>query len=166
MTTAVAMARNSKREGWAAPIIAGGLTAGALDIGYAILMTYANGRDPSNMLRAIAGGLFGPDAFQGGAPMAATGLALHFLMTLLMAAIFVAAIRAGLSSIRNYPLLSGPLYGSGIYLVMQQVVLPLSRLPLPDPRPPINFLDLAVHMFLVGLPIALAAQRLGPKKGN
>ncbi|MBA3677188.1 MAG: hypothetical protein H0W74_07265 [Sphingosinicella sp.] len=161
---AAATSRTSGGNGWGLPILAGGLAAGALDISYAVLMTLSAGRDPAAMLRAISGGLFGLEAFQGGALMSVAGLALHFAMTLMMAAIFAAAIRAGLRSLRDYPLLSGPLYGAGVYLVMQQVVLPLSRLPLPDPRAPINFLDLAVHMFLVGLPIALAAHALAPKR--
>jgi hypothetical protein len=86
---------------------------------------------------------------------------MHFAMALLIAAIFIIAAGKDATAIRDYPWLSGPLFGVGVYLVMQQVVLPLSRVPLPSPRPPINFPDLAAHMFLVGLPIALAAGRWG-----
>lgn len=166
MTTAI-VSRSTYTNGWTLPILVGGLVAGALDIIYALFSTYLKGGDPSTILRAIASGIFGSAAFEGGTPMAVTGMALHFLMTLLMAATFLAAIRLGLSSLRNYPLLSGPLYGVGIYFVMQQVVLPLSSLPMRDPRPPIDFTGLAVHMFLVGLPIALAAHRwFAPRNGH
>ena len=155
--TATALPARWMTNRWTAAVAVGGLAAGALDMAYALGSVAAKGRDPTNVLRAIASGIFGRDAFHGGAAMAALGLTLHFLMTLVMAWTFVAAIRGGLASLRRYPLMSGPLYGAGIYLVMQEVVLPLSRVPLRDPRPPINFMDLAVHMFLVGLPIALAA---------
>jgi MFS superfamily sulfate permease-like transporter len=165
MTTAI-VSRSTNSNDWTRPVLVGGLTAGALDIIYALSASFLKGGDPSNVLRAIASGIFGRPAFEGGASMAMTGLALHFLMALLIAAIFLAAIRFGLSSLRNYPLLSGPLYGVGIYFVMQQMVLPLSNVPMRDPRPPIDFTGLAVHMFLVGLPIALAAHRwAAPKNG-
>jgi hypothetical protein len=154
---AAAAPATSKMNGCTAAALAGGLTAGLFDIVYAVGSAAARGGDPTNILLAISSGILGADAFSGGAAVATLGLALHFMMTLIMAWIFLIATRLGLGSISQYPLLSGPLYGVGIYFIMQQVVLPLSRVPLRDPRPPINFLDLAVHMFLVGLPIALAA---------
>jgi hypothetical protein len=58
---------------------------------------------------------------------------------------------------------SGPLYGLAIFLVMTFVVVPLSATARPDgpmgrlaPRLD-NLLDLGSHLFLVGLPIAMAA---------
>jgi len=51
-------------------------------------------------------------------------------------------------------------YGAGIYAVMNYVVLPLSRVP-PRPAPALIVwtTGLLVHIFLIGVPIALAARR-------
>src|SRR3990170_5492330 len=118
--------------GSALAVVAGGLTAGVLDILYAFASAATRGHSPEIVLQFVASGLLGPAAFSLGFGAAAAGLALHLLMTLGMAAIFAAAVHAGLHSLRHSPLLAGPLYGVGIYFVMQQVVLPLSRVPLPD----------------------------------
>src|SRR5207245_10240451 len=69
------------------PIVVGGLTAGALDATTA-LITYGWG-----MPRAIAGGLLGPTAFQGGTGTWILGLLLHFFITVCAAAAYWLASR-------------------------------------------------------------------------
>jgi hypothetical protein len=58
------------------------------------------------------------------------------------------------------PVPCGLLYGLFIYAFMNYVVIPLSAAPFRMPFPPPMLLSgLLVHLFLVGLPIALAASR-------
>ncbi len=58
------------------------------------------------------------------------------------------------------PALSGALFGVLVFLAMRLVVLPLSAFPHPVSFKPLSAgLDLLSHMFLFGLPIALAAAR-------
>jgi hypothetical protein len=58
------------------------------------------------------------------------------------------------------PVVSGIVYGLGIYLAMNFVVIPLSRIgPRPLPAAIVTITGLLVHMFLIGTPIALAARR-------
>jgi uncharacterized membrane protein YagU involved in acid resistance len=141
-------------------IVLGGLVAGAFDITYAIVFSYLRrGVPPSRVLQSVASGLLGSDAYQGGAPTAALGLALHFFIALVAAAIYVFASRY-LPVLVRRPVLAGAAYGVAIYVFMNWVVLPLSRFG-PKPFPPLVVLatGLLVHMFLIGVPIAFAARR-------
>ena len=141
-------------------ILLGGLVAGAFDITYAVVFSYLRrGVPPSRVLQSVASGLLGPEAYDGGAPTAALGLALHFFIALVAAAVFVLASRY-LPALVRRPILAGAVYGVAIYVFMNWVVIPLSPIG-PKPFPPLIVLatGLLVHMFLIGVPIALAARR-------
>ncbi|MEK6335656.1 MAG: hypothetical protein AABM67_11955 [Acidobacteriota bacterium] len=60
---------------------------------------------------------------------------------------------------RRISVICGILYGLCVYLVMNFVVLPLSALPFKMPYPwPSVVGGLLIHMFGIGLPIALAVR--------
>jgi hypothetical protein len=141
-------------------VVLGGLVAGAFDITYAIVFSYLRrGVLPSRVLQSVASGLLGPAAYDGGTPTAALGLGLHFFIALVAAAIYVFASQY-LPALVRRPVLIGAVYGFGIYVFMNWVVLPLSRIgPRPFPRWDTLVTGLLVHMFLIGVPIALAASR-------
>lgn len=141
-------------------VVLGGLVAGAFDITYAVVFSYLRrGVAPSRVLQSVASGLLGPAAYDGGAPVAALGLGLHFFIALVAAAVYVFASQY-LSVLVRRPVLMGAVYGFGIFVVMNWVVLPLSRIgPRPFPRWDTLVTGLIVHMFLIGVPIALAARR-------
>ena len=156
--------RVDHRAGWLRWLIIGALVAGTLDILYAIGFSYArSGVAPSRILKSVAAGAFGGAAFEGGAGMAAAGLGFHFLNAFLItAAFFLVASR--LPSLRRRPILIGALYGLFVYGVMNYVVIPLSAIgPRPLPPTAVWVTGVLVHMFLIGVPIALAArQAFGP----
>ena len=139
-------------------VLAGGLTAATLDIVYAFTFFGFRGVDPVRILQSIASGLLGKASYQGGAGSAAMGLALHYAIALVMAAVYVAASRV-LPMLNRRPWLWGPLYGIGCYLVMNYVVLLLRFGPKPTPHIEVLLGGVAIHMFGVGLPIALFAAR-------
>jgi uncharacterized membrane protein YagU involved in acid resistance len=142
-------------------ILAGGAIGGALDIAYAIGFNAWRGMAPEKLLQVVASGLLGEAAFDGGAATAALGLALHFLMSWLIATIFYAGSRHVPLLVRR-PVLGGALFGIGVFLVMRLVVLPLSAFPYPVSFKPLaTATDLLSHMFLFGVPIALTARRFG-----
>jgi uncharacterized membrane protein YagU involved in acid resistance len=138
----------------------GALVAGTFDISYATGFSYLrSGVPPGRVLRYVASGLLGASAFNGGTPIAILGLGIHFLIAFIVTAIFFGAASL-LPSLTRRPLVIGALYGLAVYIVMNYVVLPLSRIgPRPTPPAAVWVSGVLVHMFLIGVPIALAARR-------
>ena len=141
------------------PVLAGGLIAGMCDITYAVVFSGFRGVPAIRILQSVASGLLGESAFTGGWPTAALGLALHFLIALILAVIFYLASRTFTGLVRH-AVMSGLTYGFLVYWVMNLVVLPLSAFPRKVSFAPLVVVTgLLVHMILIGLPIALAARR-------
>lgn len=141
-------------------VVLGGLVAGTLDIAAAFVIYGLRGAKPVRILQSIAGGILGAAAFQGGVRTAALGMLLHFFIAFVAAGVYYAASRKVAFLVRR-PAISGLLYGVGVYLFMNHVVLPLSAV---SKRPFVLGLALVmvlVHMVCVGLPIALVVRRYG-----
>ena len=113
---------NVSRASVLTAILRGGLLAGTVDIAAASLI---NGISPLIILRAIASGLLGRAAFQGGLPVALLGLFLQWAMSLLIAAIFVVAAQ-WMAWMRKRWVAAGLAYGVVVFVVMEYVVVPLS----------------------------------------
>jgi uncharacterized membrane protein YagU involved in acid resistance len=135
-----------------------GLLAGTMDITAAFITWGIQGVPPVVILRGIASGLLGMNAFRGGMEMAALGLAIHFFIAFCAAGVFYAASRK-LGFMLRRPILSGVLYGVAVYVFMYWVVLPLSR----DLRPPFSIsrsiVAVLTHIVCIGLPISLIVRR-------
>lgn len=131
----------------------GGLVGGALDLTQACVLF---GWD---IPLAIAAGLLGKQAFEGGAGTYILGVLLHFFIALTFAAFYYASSRK-LPFLKEYPLVCGLFYGAGVQEVMNLVVLPLSAL---HSRGPYKLHDLilglVVHMVVIGLPISYSVRR-------
>ena len=143
-------------------ILVGGLIAGTLDITYACLHSYIRrGTKPITILQSVASGALGRSAFEGGAKTAALGLAFHFLIALIAATVYYFASRV-LRFMVTQAVISGILYGLCVYAVMNCVVLRLSAIhsttwPWAYPKS-VLIGGLLIHMFGIGLPIALAVR--------
>lgn len=148
------------RPGWARWLAVGWLIAASCDICYATGFSYLyRGVAPSRILKSVAAGILGTDAYQGGAGVAALGLGLHYLNAFIITCIFF-AVASQIPALVRKPLPVGVLYGIVVYLVMNYVVVPLSRIgPRPTPPAPVWITGVLVHMFLIGVPIAWAASR-------
>jgi uncharacterized membrane protein YagU involved in acid resistance len=143
------------QTGWKG-IFWGGTIAGVCDITYAIIANFVERGVPwDRTLQSVASGWVGRPAFSGGMPMAAVGLASHFLIAFIWTTLFYAACRV-FKPLALRPLIYGPLYGALVYVLMNTVVVPLSAAPFTIP---LVWAGLLVHMFLVGLPIAFAVSR-------
>jgi uncharacterized membrane protein YagU involved in acid resistance len=137
-------------------ILAGGLLAGLLDIIAAFVVYGSRGAPTIRILQAIASGILGAAAFEGGIATAVLGLVLHFGIAIGWAAAFYALSRK-LPWLSQKPLLSGALFGAAVYFLMNLVVLPLSAVA---PRPfSLDAVILVVHVLCVGIPIALIQAR-------
>ena len=143
-------------------IVYGGLTAGALDISYAIIFFgIRNGVSPTRVLQSVAAGLVGRDVSRaGGLKTALLGLFLHFLICFTVATIFYGASLI-LPTLIRHAVGWGLLYGAAVHFVMHYVVIPLSAIgPRANPTPWTTQLQGAITIALfVGLPIALFAKR-------
>jgi uncharacterized membrane protein YagU involved in acid resistance len=145
------------------PILIAGLIAGALDITYACVFSYIRrGVSPAVVLRSVAAGALGPTARDGGMKVALLGLFFHFLIAFIAAAVYVIASR-GISFMNAHAVMSGILFGLCVYVVMNCVVLRVSAIH--QTLWPWQYAKsaliggLLIHMFGIGLPIALVARR-------
>jgi uncharacterized membrane protein YagU involved in acid resistance len=142
-------------------ILVGGLIAGILD-GFDAVVYYgwASGVGPTRLFQHIASGLLGVKAFSGGWPTTFLGVACHFAIASGAAAVFYAASLM-IPFLAQKPWISGPVFGLCVFLVMHNIVVPLSAVaPRKTPMAGWELADqLFSHMFFVGLPIALMARR-------
>jgi len=140
-------------------VLAGGFVAGALDIVFAIVFwAVKRGVPATRILQSVAAGLLGRASFEGGLRSAALGLALQFFIAVSMSVTYFAVSRR-LPLLWQRPLLCGAAYGLLLYAIMNYVVVPLSA-ALPGSKDPLWVtLSIAVHMLLIGVPIALFTRR-------
>lgn len=140
-------------------IVLGGVAAGVLDLIWALVISAIQARPVVRVPQAIASGLLGKAAFEGGASTAVVGVALHFLIALGACAVYVGVGR-WLPRLVRLPWVAGPLFGIAVYLFMSIVVVPLSAAPWRFKFTPSGIaLALAAHTLCVGLPIALITRR-------
>jgi hypothetical protein len=134
-----------------------GLIAGTLDIGAACTINMIG---PGPILRFIASGLLG-------APLPhetwvyCLGLGLQWMMSIIIAAIFVLAATKIPALLRRW-ITAGIAYGIVVYFVMTFVVVPLSRAKSGHVTMS-SFVENLLAMILFGLVVAYMAQRMAPK---
>jgi len=136
---------------------------GALDLGYAAVLSWLQGGTVARMLNGVASGPLGDGVRQWGVAGPLAGVAVHFA---LMAAMMLAYgwIAGRSAAVRARPWLSGLIYGLLLYGVMYWIVLPLRWPALyPVTAPGGIARSLFPHIALVGIPMALIARRFLPK---
>ena len=143
-------------------VVLAGVAGATCDIVYAILYYGWRGVSAERILQSVASGLLGKASYDGGWPTAVLGLACHYAIVIVAAALFYAASRSW-AWLHEEPFTTGLLYGLAIYAFMNFVVLPLSAYPFPLRFPLLTTaLGLLVHMIGVGLPISLITRRAHP----
>jgi hypothetical protein len=130
------------------------LISGSLDILFAMILTLIIGkRTVAEMLRGVASGPF-PGATDMGTGGAVLGLAVHFTLMAIMAALFMAIVRHR-SQLLDTPVRTGMAYGVITYFVMNWL-----RFGTPLPPKPLSIAtQLFAHIVLVGIPFAYVAVR-------
>ena len=142
-------------------VLAGGLIAGVVDIFAASLINHIG---PGPVLQFIASGLIGMASFNGGPLTIGLGLVLQLAMSLIIAAIYGFA-STRLSVLVRRPISFGALFGVGVFIVMNFVVMPLSAAPHPKHLP--SALAIALNlaaMILFGLIVAVAQSRMATRR--
>lgn len=151
---------NDNRPSPLRAILLAGIVSATIDIVYACSFHYFNsGTPPLRILQAIASGILGTAAFDGGHASAALGLAAHYFILIVAARLYYAVSRR-LPLLLDRAYACGVLFGGGIWLTMNYIVLPLSAAPAFKGGSALGFWsNLAVHVFLLGPAIALVLRR-------
>jgi hypothetical protein len=153
------------------PILYAAVLVGVLDITAACInLGVAYGFGPARVLKGVAGGLLGRSAIEGGFATAALGLAMHFTMALTVTTIFYALSRRLPLPQKLWGVVAvGLLYGATVFAVNNFATAPflswVRSLYLHTPilfKPPMGWWQLIIHLFCVGLPIALVMHRYAP----
>jgi hypothetical protein len=131
------------------------LLAGTLDITAAsVYYTLTYGISLAQLYQNIASGVFGDSAFEGGTPMACLGLALHYAIAFVWTLFFFVAFPR-IKLLRMNAFASSAAFGIFIWLVMNLVVLPLSRVSPSPIRLVPALIGAAFLVFCIALPNVL-----------
>ncbi|HKT28135.1 hypothetical protein [Dyella sp.] len=112
---------------------------------------------PVRILQNIAAGLLGKRAFLGGGGTVALGALLHYAIMSVMVGVYYLASRR-VDGLFERPWLYGCLYGLGLFVVMNLIVVPLSAVP-KTPVPASWVVSSIVVHVIIGLVIALSLRR-------
>ena len=150
------MAENPKRENLSTWILITGVFTGTLDILFAFIMNYHV--PAATILKFIASGLFGSAAFGPGTEMMYDGLFLHFFIAFFWTIIFF-LFHSKLLNILKFKFILILITGLVIWVVMNLIVIPLSKIP-PQQFHFMNVIeDIAALTLAYGLPITLIANK-------
>ena len=112
-----------------------------------------------NQLQFVASGIMGESAFAGGLATALLGLVLDFIMITIMAGVFIFSVDR-IPLLRRNVIVGSILYGFGVFIVMNLIVLPLSAAPaLPAPPLWLGIELVLQHILLIGLPLGILVRR-------
>jgi hypothetical protein len=140
-------------------VLLGGGIAATLDIIYACISNAQYGKTPLWVFQSVASGWFGSTAFSGGLFTGAVGLASHYGILFVAAAVYW-MVSTRLPILRSHAVACGAMFGALAYLFMNFVVLPLSAFPYKLSYPTLRVVEgLASHAIFVGIPIALCVKR-------
>jgi hypothetical protein len=140
-------------------VLTGGVVAGTLDIVYAcVFWALKRGVSPHRILQRVAAGWLGEASMTGGWVTAALGFVTQYFIATAMAVTYYLVARRW-PALWERPVAYGTAYGLLLYGIMNYVVVPLSNAGTGSKDPLWVGMSIAVHMFFIGLPIAIYARR-------
>jgi len=147
-------------------ILVTGLIAGVLD-GAAAVLVYLirGGKTPERIFNFIASGVFGPAAMTGGTPMVFAGIGFHLIIAMGWTFLYFMAARQ-FEVLRRHFIGAAVVYGVFVWIMMNMVVLPLSRVQMGGP-PTWNsiLIGATVLVVCIGFPVAVGARRYFSQPG-
>jgi hypothetical protein len=146
-------------------ILLGGFFAGLADFIYPTVKTVMAGGSWMRPWKGVASGLFGKVAHEGGIGMVVMGIALHFFICFVAAALLY-FIASRVKWLPRQWIVLGILYGIAFLAVMNYVILPLSAIgrgiyPLENIH-----VTAFVHILVVGWPTAFFISRALKQSGR
>jgi uncharacterized membrane protein len=104
-----------------------------------------------SLYQYIASGALGESAFAGGIATALLGALFHYIISIVIAGVFILSVDR-IPLLRRYFILGSLLYGLGVFIVMNMIVTPLSATPpLPAPTTPQLIVAILDHILVFGL---------------
>lgn len=142
--------------------VAGGLITGTLHVIIQVVGVFVLIVRSSTLmvgLQYVASGAIGDAAYAGGLTTALLGLILEFVITIIIAGIFI--FSAGqIALLQKNVIVGSLLYGFGVFIVMNFIVLPLSAAIILPPPPMWFLIEIILeHILLIGLPLGILVQR-------
>ena len=141
-------------------VIAGLITGFADAVIYHWFFTSVLGGVPLiTFYQFIASGALGESAFAGSIATALLGVLFHYLISIVIAGVFIlSADRIPL--LRRYVIPGSLLYGFGVFIVMNMIVMPLSATPpIPVPTTVQLIVGILDHLLIFGLLLAILVRR-------
>ncbi|MFT3680875.1 MAG: hypothetical protein QM791_11420 [Ferruginibacter sp.] len=140
-----------------AAILISGLIVGTADITCACLSAWIQkGISPETVLRYVASGIYGSEAFTGGSSMPVMGLIFHYIIAFSFTILFF-FLYPKLEWMRKNKILTAVLYGIFMWAITTRIVLPLSNVK----TGPFNLvqalLAIAILVIAIGIPLGYLA---------
>jgi hypothetical protein len=147
-------------------ILRTGILAGILDGSAAVIVhLIRGGRTPARIYNYIASGVFGPAAMSGGTPMVFAGIGFHMVIAMCWTILFYLAARQ-FEVLRRHAIAAAVGYGIFVWITMNKVVLPMSRVQLPATVTWNSIIVGALVLVVcIGFPISLGARRYFSQHG-
>jgi hypothetical protein len=141
-------------------VIAGLIIGIADEIIYHWFVTSVLGGVPLiSVYQYIASGALGESAFAGGLATALIGVLFHYLISIVIAGVFILSA-SRIPLLRRFVIPGSLLYGFGVFIVMNMIVTPLSATPpLPAPTTPQLIVTILDHVLVFGLLLGILVRR-------
>lgn len=140
-------------------ILLSAIVAAVLDLTAACVTSYLkSGLSPFKVLQYIASAVYGTASFSGGWGSAMVGLLMHFSIAFSVALIYF-FLYPTIGLLQKRPILSGAILGLAVWLFLNLIALPLSKIHQPPFATSAVLLGIVLHILLVGLPIALIIKK-------
>jgi hypothetical protein len=138
---------------------AAGLLVGTLDICAASFQFFIKtGNGPSGLLKYVASGFFGAEAFNSGNSMIFWGLFFHYFIALSFTFFFFWLVKI-FPGILKEKILTAVLYGVFMWVVTQVVVVPLSKIPTKPLAFGRSLIAISILVICISIPLTWIANR-------
>jgi len=143
-----------------------GLLVGTLDILGAFADVYLSyDMGPTHLLKYIATSVFGAAAYSGGTEMVIYGLLMHYAIAYFFTALFIVLYpRLGGKDQNN--ILIGVLYGLFIWLLMNLVVVPFTKIPHMHMHIPQTVINILILIVMIGVPLSIITSNFYSSKAK
>ena len=135
------------------------LLCGSLDILSAFIDYYIKtGKGPDGVLKFVASGVFGKEAFNGSGAMVWLGLLFHFIIAFAFTLLFF-ILYPRIKWLRVNVFITAIIFGLIVWAIMNLIVVPLSNTPRPASSQRHIIKPMLILICMIGLPLSIIYKR-------